>query len=63
MFIIYESAACVLVAGIGMTLVFAACVMYLLVIEGGSILAHTLPKLTHGATGLMGRWASESRES
>jgi hypothetical protein len=62
MFIIYEYATCVLAVVIGATLLFAACVMYLVFKEGCTILAQSLQKLTHGTTGLMGRWASESRE-
>jgi hypothetical protein len=62
MFIIYEYATCVLVVALGMTLLFAACVMYLVFKEGCTVLAQTMRKLTRGATGLMGRWASESRE-
>lgn len=62
MFIIYEYAAWVLVVVLGMTLLFAACVTYLVFKEGCTILAQTLHKPTHGATGLVERWASESRE-
>jgi len=42
MFIISEYAASVLAVGIGMTLLFMACVMVLLLIEGVSILVRTL---------------------
>jgi hypothetical protein len=55
MFIICESAACVLAALIGATLLFTACVMFLLLEEGGRVLAQTLRKLTHGATQLKTR--------
>lgn len=62
MFVIYEYATIVLVASIGMTLLFTACVMFLVFKERCTILVQTLRKLTHGATGLMGRWATEPRE-
>jgi len=64
MFIIYECAACVLAASIGTTLLFAACVTFLVLIEGGSILAQALRKLRDGALLLLGRrMAAESRDS
>ena len=60
----YECAACVLAASIGATLLFAACVMFLVLIEGGSILAQRSRKLTHSATQLKGSWmVAESRDS
>jgi hypothetical protein len=64
MFIVYEYATCVLAVSIGATLLFAACVMFLVLIEGGSILAQTLRKLRDGALLLQGRrMAAESRDS
>ncbi len=64
MFIICESAACVLAVLIGATLLFTACVMFLLLEEGGRVLAQTLRKLTHGATQMEGRsMVTESPDS
>ena len=64
MFIVYEFATCVLAAAIGATMLFTGCVMFLVLIEGGSILAQTLRKLRDGALLLQGRrMAAESRES
>jgi hypothetical protein len=64
MFIICEFAACVLVASIGATLLFAACAIFLVLCEGGSILAQTLRKLRDGVPLLPGRrMAAESRDS
>jgi hypothetical protein len=64
MFIVYECAVCVLVVALGMTLLFTACVMFLVLVEGGSILAHTLRNL--GDSTLLPhvrRMAAESRDS
>jgi len=64
MFIVYEYAACVLAVSIGMTMLFTACVMFLALTQGGSILAQTLRKLRDGALLLQGRRiAAESRDS
>ena len=64
MFIIYEYATCVLAVSIGATMLFTACVMFLVLIEGGSILAQTTHKLRHGALPLQGKWmAAESPNS
>ena len=45
MFIVYEYAICVLAVSIGATMLFAAYVMSLVLIEGGRILAQTVRKL------------------
>jgi len=64
MFIVYEYAACVLAVSIVATMLFTACVMSLVLIEGGSILARTLRTLRDGALPLQGRrMAAESRDS
>jgi len=64
MFIVCEYATCVLAVSIGATMLFTACVMFLVLIEGGSVLARTLRKLPDGALLLQGRrMAAESRES
>ena len=55
MFIVYEYATCVLAVSIGATMLFTTCVMFLVLIEGGSILAQTLRKLRDGALLLQGR--------
>jgi type IV secretory pathway protease TraF len=49
MFIIYEYAACVVVALIAATLLCAACVMFLLLKNGASSVARKLQGLIHGA--------------
>ena len=64
MFIVYEYATCVLAASIGAMMLFTASVMFLVLIEGGGILAQTLWKLTYRAIPLQGRrMAAESRDS
>jgi hypothetical protein len=64
MFIVYEYATCVLTVLIAVTMLFAACVMFLVLIEGGSILARTMRKFRDGALLLHGRrMAPESRDS
>jgi hypothetical protein len=64
MFAIYECAACVLAVWIGMTLLFLGCVMFLVLIEGCTILVQTLRKVTYGEIPLIGRWLTVgSRES
>ena len=65
MFIIYEYAACTLVALIAATLLCTAYVMFLLLKNGAGSLARTLQKLTHGAlSGIVGRWVTAGpRES
>jgi hypothetical protein len=63
MFIISEYAVCVLAVWIGMTLLFIPCVMFLVLIEGCSILPQILRKRTHGDIPLIGRrTAVEPRE-
>jgi hypothetical protein len=39
-----------------MALLFIACVVFLVLIERGCVLAQTLRKLTPGNTPLIGRW-------
>ena len=64
MLIVYEYAACVLAVSIGATVLFTACVMFLVLIEGGSILARTLRKPRDGVLLLQGRrMAGESLDS
>ena len=65
MFIIYEYAACMVVALIAAILVCTACAMFLLLKNGAGSLARTLQKLTHGAlSGIAGRWVTAGpRES
>ncbi|HUY13642.1 MAG TPA: hypothetical protein VMX16_08435 [Terriglobia bacterium] len=64
MFIVREYAAGLLVIVTGVTLLFMACVMVLVLIEGAGILAHTLRKPKYGATQPKGKWmTAESRES
>ena len=55
MFIIYEYAACVLVAWIGTTMLFAACVMFLAFEEACTIGARKLQMLKNGEIPLIGR--------
>ena len=63
MFIIYEYAACLFAVLLGATLLFAVCVMFLVLKEGGSIVARTWQELTHGAPWLTGtRVVPEPRE-
>ncbi len=63
MFTISEYAVCVLAVWIGMTLLFIPCVMFLVLIEGGRILAETLHKLIYDDIPLIRRrTAVESRE-
>jgi uncharacterized membrane protein YphA (DoxX/SURF4 family) len=61
MFIIYEYAACLLVALTVGTLLFAAGAMCVMLIAAGSAASRWWPDLTHGANGLMGRWTAEPR--
>jgi hypothetical protein len=65
MFIIYEYAACMVVALIAAILVCTACAMFLLLKNGAGRVARTLQKLTHGAlSGIVGRWVTAGpRES
>jgi hypothetical protein len=63
MFTVYEYATWVLAVSIGMTLLFTACVMLLVLIEGGSILAQRSRKLRDRALLLQDRMAAESRDS
>jgi hypothetical protein len=56
MLAIYECAACVLAVLVGATLLFGACVIVLVTIEGGRIVSRTWQELTLGATRLIGRW-------
>jgi hypothetical protein len=63
MFIIYEYAACLFAVLLGATLLFAVCVLFLVLQAGGSIVARTWQELTRGAPWLMGRRvAAEPRE-
>lgn len=63
MLAIYECAACVLAVLVGATLLFGACVMFLVIIEGSRVVARTWQELTPGATRMIGRWvAVEPRE-
>ena len=63
MFIISEYAVCVLAVWTGMTLLFMACVIFLVLIEGGRVLAQTLHKLIYDDIPLIGRQtAVESQE-
>lgn len=55
MFVVYEYAACVLAVSIVATMLFTAYVMFLVIIEGISILARTLRKLRDGVLLLRGR--------
>ena len=48
MYIVYEYAICMLAVVVGVTMLFTAYVMSLLLIEGGRILAQTLHKLRDG---------------
>ena len=64
MLIIYEYATCVLAVSIGATMLFTASVMFVVLVEGGSILAQTSRNLRHGVFPLQGQWvAAESRDS
>jgi len=49
MFIIYECAVCLLSVAMGVTLLFTVCAMFLVLKQGGSILAQTSRKFVHGA--------------
>ncbi len=61
MFIIYECAVCVLAALIGSTLLFAACVIVLVLKQGGCVLAQRWRKFRQNAIQLQGRsMAAES---
>lgn len=63
MFIIYEYAACLFAVVLGATLLFAVCVMFLALKEGGAIVARTWQRLTRDAPWLTGtRVAPEPRE-
>jgi predicted CDP-diglyceride synthetase/phosphatidate cytidylyltransferase len=55
MFEVYECAACVLVLWFGMTLLFMACVMFLALQEGCTMVAHRLPDLMASSFRLIGR--------
>jgi hypothetical protein len=64
MFIIYEYAACLFTVLFCASLLFAASVVFLVIIEGGSILTRMLRKRGAGALLLQGRRvAAESRDS
>ena len=64
MFIVYEYATCVLVVSIGTTMLFTACAMVLVLIEGGSILAQASRKPRDSALLLQGRrMTADSRDS
>ena len=63
MFIIYEYAACLFAVLLGAALLFAVCVLFLVMQEGGGFVARAWQELTHGAPGLLGRQvAAEPRE-
>jgi hypothetical protein len=55
MFIIYEYAACLFAVLLGAALLFAICVTFLVLREGGSIVARTWQEFTHDTPWLMGR--------
>ncbi|HEV2494820.1 MAG TPA: hypothetical protein VG204_17295 [Terriglobia bacterium] len=63
MFIVYEYTACVLTVLTGVMLLFAACVIFVVLEEGTGTVARKLQELTRSATWLIGRWAAESRDS
>jgi hypothetical protein len=54
MYILYECAACVLVALIGATLAVTACAIFLFLKEGRGIMERTGHQLVHGASWLLG---------
>lgn len=54
MFIIYEYAACVLVALVGATLAATACALFMLLKEGRGIMKCAGHQLLHGASWLLG---------
>lgn len=56
MFIISEYFVCVLAVCIGMTLLFMACVTFLALKEGCTMLARKLLDLTTSDIPLIGRW-------
>jgi len=62
MFIIYEYAACVLVALIGGTLLFATSATCVLLWSAGGIAWRWWRELAPGANWRMGRWTAEPRE-
>jgi len=62
MFIIYDYAACLLVALIGGTLLFTAGAMCVMLWEAGGIAWRRWRELVPGANWLMGKWAAEPRE-
>jgi|GEM_PF-3553455 len=55
MLTIYECVACVLVLWFGMTLLFMACVMFLALQEGCTMVARKFPNLTTSSFRLIGR--------
>jgi hypothetical protein len=64
MFIIYEYAACVVVALIAAMLLCTAYLVFLLLKNGAGSMARTLQKLTDGArSAIPGRWMAEPRDS
>jgi hypothetical protein len=63
MLAIYECAACILAVLVCAALLFGTCVVFLVIIEGGRVVARTWQELTLGATRTIGRWvAVEPRE-
>lgn len=54
MYIIYECAACVLVALIGATLAVTACAIFLFLMQGRGIMERTGHQLMHGASWVLG---------
>ena len=64
MFILGEYSVSLLVIVTGVMLLFMACVVVLVLIEGVGILAHTFRKIPNGAIQPDERWMrAESRES
>ena len=63
MFIIYEYAACLIAVLLGAALLFAVCVMFLVLREGGSTVARTWQEFKHYTPWLTGiPVAGEPRE-
>jgi hypothetical protein len=62
MFIVYEYAACLLLALIGGTFLFTACAMCVMLWAAGGITWRWWRDLTPVPNWLLGRWTSEPRE-
>ena len=56
MYFIYECATCVLVATIGMALLFTVCAIFLVLEEGCSVVRRKFQELTNSDIPLLGRW-------